>query len=67
MVVVVNASSVAGADTDVEAAAVTLSRPTIAVTANNIRGVGGSSGGCSAGSAVLALAVLGTFIAARKK
>lgn len=30
-------------------------------------GVGSSSGGCSAGSAVLALAVLGAFIAARKK
>lgn len=30
-------------------------------------GVGSSSGGCSAGSAVLALALLGTFIASRKK
>gem|GEM_PF-4159896 len=30
-------------------------------------GVGSSSGGCSAGSAVLALAVLGAFIASRKK
>lgn len=30
-------------------------------------GVGSSSGGCSAGSAVLAMAVLGAFIASRKK
>lgn len=30
-------------------------------------GVGSSSGGCSAGSAVLAMAVLGAFIATRKK
>ena len=33
----------------------------------DVYGVGSSSGGCSAGSAVLALALLGTFIAARKK
>ena len=41
-------------------------RPTSPDTTNPI-GVGSSSGGCSAGSAVLALALLGTFIASRKK
>lgn len=64
---------------DFEAAAVTLSKPALVVKetsttptptptpSGDIYGVGSSSGGCSAGSAVLALALLGTFIAARKK
>ena len=41
-------------------------RPTSPDVRNPI-GAGSSSGGCSAGSAVLALALLGTFIASRKK
>ena len=57
---------------DFEDAAVSLSEPSIVVTSTtstsgDIRGVGGSSGGCSAGSAVLALAVLGSFVLTRKK
>ena len=57
------------------AATMNISKPSIVVEAtndehgddDNIQGVGGSSGGCAAGSAVLALAVLGTFIVTRKK
>ena len=41
-------------------------RPTSPDTTNPI-GVGSSSGGCSAGSAVLALAVLGSFVLVRRK
>lgn len=67
LVVTVGTNGVAVADTDVNAAVSTIDRPTIAVKLNNVIGVGSSSGGCSAGSAVLALALLGTFIAARKK
>ena len=67
LVVRVGTNGVAVADTDVNAALVTIDRPTIAVKLTNVIGVGSSSGGCSAGSAVLALAVLGAFIAARKK
>ena len=68
------------ATADFEASAVTLNKPAIVVSNTNSDNnggngennedplpVGGSSGGCSAGSAVLALAVLGTFIATRKK
>ncbi|MBR4197091.1 MAG: hypothetical protein IKQ95_10365 [Synergistaceae bacterium] len=57
--------------TAVRASAVTMSNPSVTVkmtsTVTPEYGVGSSSGGCSAGSAVLALALLGTFIASRKK
>lgn len=67
--------AVAVAEEDFEAAAVTLNKPAIAVvntastpvSPDEPIGVGGSSGGCSTASAALALAVLGTFIATRKK
>ncbi|MBQ6972682.1 MAG: hypothetical protein IJP86_10060 [Synergistaceae bacterium] len=65
------------ATADFDAAAATLSKPAIVVsntsspspgpTSPDIRGVGSSSGGCSAGSAVLALAVLGSFVLVRRK
>ncbi len=63
------------ATADFEASAVTLNKPAIAVvntastpvSPDEPSGVGGSSGGCSTASAALALAVLGTFIATRKK
>ncbi len=59
--------------TDVEAAAANLTKPSVVVSAwnndhdPNPKGVGKASGGCAAGSAVLALAVLGSFIITRKK
>ncbi len=58
---------------DVEAAAANLTKPSVVVSAwnndgdPNPKGVGKASGGCAAGSAVLALAVLGSFIITRKK
>lgn len=64
--------------TDIEAANIPTLNPTLAVKrlfpattpqtpTNNPTGPGDSSGGCSTGFAALALAVLGSFIATRKK
>ena len=71
--------AVTTSDAEFEAATVNLTAPSVVVKGSDNtptptptpeedeKGVGKASGGCSAGSAVLALALLGAFISTRKK
>ncbi len=74
----VASDAVTASDAEFEAAAANLTAPSVVVKGSDTptptptptpdeRGVGKASGGCSAGSAVLALALLGAFISTRKK
>ncbi len=74
----VASDAVTASDVEFEAAAANLTAPSVVVKGSDNptptptptpdeRGVGKASGGCSAGSAVLALALLGAFISTRKK
>lgn len=72
----VASDAVTASDVEFEAAAANLTAPSVVVKGSDNpaptpepdeRGVGKASGGCSAGSAVLALALLRAFISTRKK